>query len=389
MRRSEMLMFLFTVLFVYGSINAYLLRRGWQAFSERPALRGVLMATAGVLILAYPLGRIFEGSGRHGAALPFLLIGSIYMALMLYLFFFTLGIDLLRLGHALFRWFPAAIVRHPGKAGEIAGFFVLGAAILIVAGGAVNAARPAARTLDITVDKTAPGVESLNIVLASDIHLGLINRCGRLSRLVEIINGLNPDILVLPGDIVDESVPEDQEERMIDILRAVRAPLGIYAVLGNHEYYSGLEKSLDYLGRAGVIVLQDEAVIVGGAFAVIGRKDPTAVRMGDKRLPIGEILETSGISTDLPLILLDHQPFRLEEAEEAGIDLQLSGHTHAGQLFPLSLLNRRIYEQSWGYHRRGKTQYYISSGAGTWGPPVRTGSRSEVVAIRVTFKSPE
>jgi hypothetical protein len=126
---------------------------------------------------------------------------------------------------------------------------------------------------------------------------------------------------------------------------------------------------------------------VADSFYVVGRKDRTAYRFGrDGRLPLQEILDKGGVDRNLFLILLDHQPLHLEEAQQAGIDLQLSGHTHAGQLFPLNLINKLVYEKNWGYLKKGATHYYISCGVGTWGPAVRTGSVPEIVEIRVVSK---
>lgn len=153
--------------------------------------------------------------------------------------------------------------------------------------------------------------------------------------------------------------------------------------MGNHEYYSGLERSLKALRNAGIVVLEDEAVKIGESFYLVGRKDRTAEERGGGRKPLAEIVNSCNPA--LPIILLDHQPVRLEEAEKAGIDLQLSGHTHNGQLFPFNLLNERFYEVNWGYLRKSKTHYFVSCGAGTWGPPIRTAGHSEVVRLRVTF----
>ncbi len=241
--------------------------------------------------------------------------------------------------------------------------------------------------MSFTVDKKAGDRQGLRIAMASDIHLSTVGARPRLEKLVERINALEPDIVLLPGDIVDESMTAEEESRLTAIFRGLRAPLGVFSVLGNHEYYSGLEESLAFLRASGITVLQDESLRVGAAFYLLGRKDPTALRRGEVRLPLARILEAGRVDADLPLILLDHQPVRLGEAMEAGIDLEFSGHTHAGQLFPLNLINKRIYEQNWGPLRKGKTQYYVSCGFGTWGPPVRTGSVPEVLLIRVSVRS--
>ncbi len=380
-----MAVFLLIVLAVYGGTNFFILRRGLQALVGHPAARAAFLAVGGFLIIAYPIGRALNG--RFSDAL--LHAGSFYMALMVNLFFALLVIEAFRLANRAIRFFPNAWAANPSRTGLIAFTAVLGISVLGVVGGYVNALHPRIRTLDIRLGKPAgDGRRSLNAVVASDIHLGTIMGSRRLETIVARINALEPDIVLLPGDIVDESVSISEEEKMISALRSIRAPLGVFSVPGNHEYFGGLSKNVAYLVRGGVKVLQDEIVTVGEAFVLAGRKDPAAVRFGEKRKALPEILESAGIVRKLPVILLDHQPVRLNEAENTGVDLQLSGHTHAGQLFPLNLINKKIYEQYWGYLRKGTTQYYVSCGVGTWGPPVRTGSVPEIVRIRLAFAPP-
>ncbi len=387
MKKSDMAVFLLIVLGVYGAMNFYLLRRGAQALSGHPALRIAFFAVLGAGICAYPLGRILNGASRGPFSDVLIRSGSFYMALMLHALVLLALIDFVRLANAVFGFVPGSWIADFRKTGLVLFIAMAGIAAATVVGGYLNALHPRLRTFDAAIDKPAgDGRKSLNVVLASDIHLGTIMGSRRLETIVDRINRLDPDIVLFPGDIVDESVSRDEEERMTTALRAIRAPLGVFSVTGNHEYYGGFAKNMEYLGRGGVRVLQDEAVMVAGAFVVAGRNDPTALRFGGTRIPIPEILEKSGIDgRSLPLLLLDHQPIRLSEAEEAGVDLQLSGHTHAGQLFPLNLINKRIYEQYWGWLSRGKTNYYVSCGVGTWGPPVRTGSVPEIVRIRISF----
>lgn len=218
----------------------------------------------------------------------------------------------------------------------------------------------------------------------SDIHLGTIVRNSTLEHLVEKVNDLKPDLILLPGDVVDEDVSSVMEQNMAASLQKLKAPFGVFAITGNHEYYGGIQKSVDYIREGAVTVLQDTAVRLENAFYLVGRKDLTGNSFGDIRKPLNEILD--GIDRSLPLILMDHQPFHLEDAEQNGIDLQLSGHTHHGQLFPFNLITNRVYEKSWGYLRKGETQYYVSCGVGTWGPPIRIGNRPEIVQIRLKFK---
>jgi len=381
-----MFLFLSIVLAVYVSVNFYIGRRGWQALSAHPGARRAFIIVFLGLVLAYPLGRIAMGFGRNSLAGLVVKAGSFHLALMLYLFLGVLAIDLLRAANAIVRFLPETLGGGRGRFGPLLFLLVGGAAVLVVAGGALNAARPRVREMAIAIDKSAGGRRGLTIAVASDVHLGTIGGSSRLRTLVDRVNALDPDIVLLPGDVVDESVTAKEEEAMTGVFKRLRPRLGIYSVPGNHEYYGDFERNLSYLRTWGVTVLQDEAVLVDGSFYVIGRRDPTAMRRGQARTPIGEIMKACGVDASRPLILLDHQPVRLEEAERAGIDLQLSGHTHAGQLFPINLINKLIYEQNWGSLVKGRTRYYVSCGVGTWGPPVRTGSVPEIVLIRLSFK---
>lgn len=376
-----MVVFLLIALSVYGLVNCYIARRGWQALAAYPAARWIFLAVFILLALSYPLGRIVLAKGGIGLAGPFIKLGSLHMALMLYLFMGVVLVDLVRLADAFLGFLPGTLREHPGRTGPILFILVFGAAALTIVGGAINAARPKITDLELRIEKKAGDLERLTVVMASDLHLGTLVGPSRLGWIVDKINELEPDIVLLPGDIVDESVTDEQEARMSTEMRRLRAPLGVFAVSGNHEFYSGLERNLACLRACGVHVLEDEAVEVAGAFVLIGRRDPSVLKRGEARVAIGEIMNRHNVDDSLPLILLDHQPLRLDEAKEAGVDLQLSGHTHAGQLFPLNLINKRVWELHRGYLRKGDTQYYVTTGVGTWGPPVRTGSRPEIVRI--------
>lgn len=379
-----MAFFFISVLVVYGSMNFYIIRRGWQALAPSRSGQWVFLGATLFLALSFLLSRLLARFLPHILTMNLGYLGGLFMAAVIYAFLFVLVIDLFRLANAVFHFFPRFISATPQRAGFVAFWATLALIAVIMIGGFIAATYPRVRTLDLAFAKKGSSRDTLNVVMVSDIHLSSIWRNGHLRKIVDRVNGLKPDLVLLPGDTVDMDVSPEEEEKMTVTLRAIRAPLGVFGVLGNHEYYSGAAKSVAYLERAGVRVLQDESTTVGECLTLVGRKDLTANRMGDERKPLERILE--GTDKRYPLILMDHQPFHLEEAEQNGIDLQVSGHTHAGQLFPITLINKRIYEQYWGYWRRGKTQYYVSCGAGTWGMPVRTGSVSEIVQLKITLK---
>jgi predicted MPP superfamily phosphohydrolase len=370
---------------IYGLINFYVLRRGAQALGGYPAAKLVFMAAFIALTLAYPLGRVLMSLGRNSLSSPFIMAGSFHMVVMLYGFIGAVLIDLVRLLNAFFHFLPRSFSSRPSPAGLVLFLAVAGITVLSIAAGAYNAVRPRTVELSLSIPKKAGTIDHLTIVLASDLHLGTLVGKSRLEKIVDRINALAPDIVLMPGDLVDETVTAEIEAEFSAVMRRIRAPLGVFAVAGNHEFYSGLERNLACIRACGIKVLEDEAVGVAGAFVLVGRRDPSSLAPLETRLPIRAILQKQGFDDRLSVILLDHQPAHLEEANRAGVALQLSGHTHAGQLFPLDLINRMVWELNWGYLRKGDTQYYVTSGVGTWGPPVRTGSRPEIVRIHLTF----
>jgi len=382
-----MLIFLVVALSIYGLANFYIARRGGQALAAYPTARTVFLVVFIAMALAFPLGRVLMGLVKEFPGAALVKFGSFHMVVMLYGFLGVVLIDLVRLANAFFPFLPKSFASHPGPVGLALFLAVAGATFLTIVGGAVNAVRPRTVELAWSVPKRAGTLDSLTIVMASDLHLGGLAGRSRLEKIVDRINALEPDVVLLPGDIVDESVTERIEAGFSAVIRRLRAPLGVFAVPGNHEFYSGLERNLACLRACGIRVLEDEAVLVADAFVIVGRRDRSSLAVQEARAPIRSILGRAGLDDSRPVILLDHQPVHLEEAEQAGVDLQLSGHTHAGQLFPLDLINKKVWELNWGALRKGNTQYYVTSGVGTWGPPVRTGSRPEIVRIRLSFGS--
>jgi hypothetical protein len=224
------------------------------------------------------------------------------------------------------------------------------------------------------------GNEEISIAVASDLHLGTIVARRMARKIIQRINSVKPDLILLAGDVVDEDLGPMIRFNLGECLRELQAPMGVYAVTGNHEYIGGVEKACQYLEEHGIRVLRDEWIRLGNGLQVVGREDHDKFRFtGQKRRTLADILE--GVDRSFPVILMDHQPFSLQEAEFNRIDLSLSGHTHHGQLWPLNHITKAIYEVSWGYKKKSDTHYYISCGVGTWGPPVRIGNRPEILEL--------
>jgi len=380
-----MLVFVAIALAVYGLVNLYIVRRGAQALSSAPAARTVFLVLFIGLAVVFPLGRILMNFSKGRLTSILVEAGTFHLAVMLYAFMAVLAVDFVRLVNAVLPFLPKGLTAAGARTGPAVFAAVAGIVVLTVAWGAWNATRLRTVSLDLRIPRKSGASERLTVVAVSDLHLGVLVGPSRLEKVVGRINALDPDIVLFAGDIVDETVTEAIEAKLGGIMRRLKAPLGLFACPGNHEFFSGLERNLACLRSCGITVLQDEAVEVAGTMTLVGRRDPSSLAAGEKRRSIGAILSGSGAPADLPIVVLDHQPVRLEEAAEAGVALQISGHTHDGQMFPIDLINGLIYELNWGYLRKGDTQYYVTSGAGTWGPPVRIGSRAEVARIRVEF----
>lgn len=190
---------------------------------------------------------------------------------------------------------------------------------------------------------------------------------------------MNPDIILIAGDLFDRNLHSVERQHMDEDLRQLKAKYGVYAIFGNHEYYGNITDAAEIINRSGIKLLRDSVVTIDSSFVLIGRDDLT----NRKRKPLKELVAQTDKS--MPSILLDHQPAHLNEAEENNIDLQISGHTHNGQIFPINKIVARIYELAHGYKKKGNTNIYVSSGLGLWGAPIRLGTQSEIVKIRLNF----
>ncbi len=252
--------------------------------------------------------------------------------------------------------------------------------ISMMAYGTVQAYSPVVRSYAVAVEVENPGmpIDSLNIAMAADMHFGFLSGHDHAIRMVREINKLKPDLVLFPGDIFDDDIRPYIDQEIGDIIKGIEAPYGVYASLGNHDKHKGtIQELIGLLEQSNVNVLYDEAITIHEAFTLVGRKD----RSDSPRAELSTLIE----ETSTPIILLDHQPYDLDSAEQHGVDVMVSGHTHRGQIFPGNLLTQAIYENDWGYLQKGRMHSIVTSGYGFWGPPIRIGTRSEIVEIKVSF----
>lgn len=363
-------------LVIYSALSAYIGWNGWLLLSELTGWENPALYWTAVAILAYGYiaGRIGQSTPMKGIAEPLKLLGAYWLAILEY------GLILCPIADI-----AGLLLKWGGASSEVYLLVVGGAtALLLLAmliAGSRNAWAPMIRTYRVHIPKPAGSRNKLTIAMASDLHLGTVIGKGHLKRLLRKIDEIRPDIILLPGDMLDDDLAPFLRKGMPAVLEQLKAPLGVYAVTGNHEYIGGKVPEFGAaLDAIGIRLLMDEAAVIDNSFIVIGRKDKAA----GERKSISELVEP--LDSSLPLIMLDHQPSDLEAAEKNGIDLSLSGHTHRGQMAPNHLITRRIFELDWGYKKKGALHAIVSSGFGFWGPPIRIGSRSEVLKIEVEFK---
>ena len=330
-----------------------------------------------LLVLGYPAAERLA-HGPMGGGRRFLIFAGYYaLPFLLYLILAVVLSDAVVGALRLSRSLSRQAAGRPGFRGLRLGF-VLAAPALVLAYGIWNHHHLHVSEYSIEVARRSSPAEAVRIAFASDFHLGAMTDVDFMGKFVAKVNALNPDVILIGGDVM-EGHRGDRPEKFIAKFRELRSKYGVYAVPGNHESYSG---GMDaFFERAGIRLLRDEVIEVGGAFYLAGRVDGGHRR---KRKGLTDILR--GTPGNLPLIVMDHIPIGLEEAARAGADIQLSGHTHNGQLFPMNLIARHVYELSWGHLVKGRTHFFVTSGVQLWGPPVRTAGVSEIMRIDVAFK---
>lgn len=251
-------------------------------------------------------------------------------------------------------------------------------AIAMTVGGYINATSPVIKEIEFDLSNGRKDAKEYRMVMFSDLHAGKLMTRDRVGSIVNMVNSLNPDIVFMVGDVLDDH--DSKLTGAVEELARVKAPLGKYAALGNHEFYLGNGWSKRMLEEQGVEVLGDSFVVVDNRFLLVGRNDFATLSQEGIRSALKNVIPKDN---QLPVILMDHTPHHLEEAEQNNVALQISGHTHNGQLFPFNLVVKRIFEEEYGFYQKGDTQYYISCGVGFWGPPLRTTARPEVVLMKV------
>lgn len=379
MRSTTFLIFFSIVLFIYGSVNYYLFVRGLQAFSLNLPMRRWYIAIFWTIVSTFIVGNVLERTATSAFSEWIYRIGAYWLAFMLYLLIAVVVIDFVRVLNYFFHFLPPISQLMKFRSGLI----VFSLAAVVVAFGHFNALWTNVKVIPLTIHKKVSGSAEVKILMASDIHLGALIGENREKHLLDIIKHQKPDLVLLCGDLVDGEIAPVLRKNLGRHIQEIKTPLGMYAITGNHEFIGGISKTLPYLKSIHIQMMMDETVTLLNGIQLVGRIDRSGSRGPNTLKSLTELL--APLDTLKPVIVMNHQPFNFQEVADAKVDLHLSGHTHNGQLWPFNYMTQAIYELSWGLLKKGNTNFYVSSGYGSWGPPVRTGNRPEVVVFNLTF----
>ena len=373
-----MSLFLLTFLLIYGSAHAYLFLKartalafGWGTGIPVVLAMSVLVCAP---IIAYHLAR----HGHESAARATAFFGYLWMGVLFFLTWLNLAVDALRIALWIATRIGLPAKTLPSLGGRTVFLCVAALALALSAYAVGEAGRIEITRTRVVTGKLPPSVPGLRIAQISDLHLGLIHRTGKAREVAELVARERPDLLVSTGDLVDGQL--DGVEGLARIFREIPAPMGKYAVPGNHEYYAGIERSLAFTRAAGFRVLRDE-VVVEDPLRIAGVDDPARARFGRPAPPEAALLE--GRSDGRFTLLLKHRP-AIDPHSAGKFDLQLSGHTHHGQIWPFRLLTRLVYPLLGGDHPvPGGGLLHVSRGTGTWGPSMRFLAPPEIAIVDV------
>ena len=366
---------------IFFIINIYVFVRGWQALPNVTGLQTgytlIYFLILGIVILSFYSKLKFT----EEIAYAFRLIRRYYLFFLMFFFLAVIFADFIRIINYFSGIFPEWTTNNYQHIKNIYFLSVIFISIIVTITGYRQYASPRISELNLQIDNFNGYSGSLNILAISDMHLGIVIRKERLCDWVEIINNQNPDLILLVGDTFDHTFKSLDYREIIYELSSLTSKYGVYAVLGNHEYFFNSDRSIEYLKLAGIKVLRDQCVIIDNRLLLAGRDDAH----NRNRKPVELLLSESG--SGLPVILMDHQPVDLEGSVKNRVNLHISGHTHGGQIFPGNFFASLRWKLPYGYRKIGSSHFYVSSGLGFSYIPMRLGTRSEIVRIHLKLQN--
>ena len=326
----------------------------------------------------YPLTQLYSERNANKTLQVLSDISGYILPFFLYLFLFVLLFDLLLLSNLLFK-----VVSYQTRKSFSFRLYTLSSIILlsvaVVVGGVINMNTIRISKYQVEIPRRHSKEGHLRVAFVSDFHIQKNTSMAFVQQFVRKVNSLQPDIILYGGDMTEGDNENETSPAIESAIRNIRAKYGSYGVTGNHEFYGGNGQGL-FFKKAGIHLLCDTVVKIENSFYLAGRYD----QHFRQRKTITVLLASD--YTDLPVILIDHRPTELLEVSHSAADVQFSGHTHNGQLFPINLITLSVYELSWGYKKIRNTHFFVSSGLRLWGPPVRTSGKSEILLVDIHFK---
>ena len=373
---------------IFIAANVYVGKKGWLLINTTIPKISIYLywAMFTFITFSFVIGRLGKNKVPHFFEKFLNILGGYWMAAFLY-FIILLGvIDIVKLilGIKMFSFINTKMLQKIYFISNIGALIIV--AVLLVY-GTYNATNIKTTKYEVNINKDAGKLKNLNVVMLSDLHLGDIVDKQRLSNMVSKINELDPDIVILAGDIIDDDINPFIDQDMGEEFKKINSKYGVYAVFGNHEYYgASIDKiAYEYENSANFNLLRDKTVKIDNSFYLVGRDDLSSEKYSKiKRKKIDELM--SGTDKLLPIIVIDHQPANLSEGKKSGVDLQFSGHTHKGQFLPSNIVTKMLFENDYGLLTKDTYNVVVSSGVGTWGPPIRIGTSSEIVQVEIKFK---
>ncbi|OPY80901.1 MAG: putative metallophosphoesterase [Syntrophorhabdus sp. PtaU1.Bin058] len=374
-----MTLFLITFLFLYSTLHFYIFVKLQYAFHLRFVPNIFIVIFMAMMTFAPFVVRLAERVGHESLARFMAYAGYTWMGVIFLFFSLSICIDVFRMVIHI----SGFIFRRDlsGLTSAYRLFFIIPMiyALLASAYGYWEARNITVEKIAIRTPKIPESAGKVTVVQVSDIHLGLIVREERLRLIMDAVKKANPDILVSTGDLVDGQI--DGLNGLIGMLDEIKPRYGKFAVTGNHEFYAGIKKALDFTEKAGFRMLRGEGVTVGGVINIAGVDDIAGRPFNYVEVP--ETILLSKVPRNLFTILMKHQPV-VDGSAEGLFDLQLSGHTHKGQIFPFRFITRLFYPMYTGYHSLPLgSKLYVNRGSGTWGPPIRFLAPPEVTVIEL------
>jgi predicted MPP superfamily phosphohydrolase len=369
--------YLLGLFIIYSLTNLYVYTRLKKLLAAGRLGQRIFSIIYLLLVIAYPLVELLAHASQARFLKYFLLFGYYSLPFLLYLFLLTALGELVLLLNRLLKIVPAQFIHNRKFAMAALGILLAGSMGIVIL-GRIHYENIKVNEYRIEIPGKSAKIDHVRIALAADFHISDVTEPRLIEKIISKINSIHPDIVLLAGDLLEGDRPGFDVSRYAALFRRLRAKYGVYASLGNHEYHRVINRT-SFFDLAGIKVLEDRFVIIDQSFCLAGRSD---IHQGIKR-SLDQVLR--GAPQNFPIILMDHRPSNFAETLLYPVDIQLSAHTHHGQLFPINLITQLKYDLSWGYKRIQHTHFFVTCGVQTWGPPVRTVGDSEIMLIQVTF----